>query len=165
MSDLINFPEQQPDLPAITEAPRPKRAKTTEEKFYPSLIVKDKGGDEFPVPTDAGANALASQLVAAKLRAHYMRMLKEIEDQKLILEPKSLKEIYQCAQIVEDINEKAHSNNPATDDALKQGNSVLAVAGEMMKNALDGMTTAQMREKRLSEIGKKKEEKKVEEIT
>lgn len=165
MSNLINFPDPQPELPAITEAPRPKRAKTTEEKFYPSLIVKDKGGDEFPVPTDAGANALANQLLASKMRAHYARMLKDVDDQKIVLEPKALKELYQCGQIVAEISDKAFSNNPATDDALKQGNSVLAVAGEMMKNAFDGMTTAQMREKRLSDIGKKKDEKKVEEIT
>jgi hypothetical protein len=162
MSDLINFPEQQPELPAITEAPRPKRAKTTEEKFYPSLIVKDKGGDEFPVPTDAGANALANQLLASKMRAHYARMLKDIEDNKLILEPKSLKELYQCGLIVAEISDKAFANNSSTDAALKEGNSALSVAGEMVRNAFDGLTTAQLREKRLHDIGKRKDEKKVE---
>lgn len=165
MSDLINFPEPQPELPAITEAPRPKRAKTTEEKFYPSLIVKDKSGDEFPVPTDAGANALANQLLASKMRAHYARMLKDVEDQKLVLEPKALKDLYLCGQIVAEISEKAFANNPASGEAINQGNSVLAIAGEMVKSAFDGLTSAQLREKRISDIGKKKEEKKVEEVT
>jgi hypothetical protein len=157
MSDLISFPEEQPDLPVPVEAPRAKKSKMAEEKFYPSLIVRDKSGDEFPVPTDAGANALANQLLASKMRSHYARMLKDVEDQKLILEPKALKELYQCGQIVADISEKAFANNLATNEAIQHGNSVLVVAGEMVKNAFDGMTTAQMREKRLSEIGKKKE--------
>lgn len=139
------------------EAPKHKKSKVREDQFFPALLVKDKTGDEFAVPTDSVANALANQLMASKLRKHYMQILQTADNQGLAMEPKALKELYGCAEIIARISADAYSKaglGPEGENATQVGK----VAGDMVKQAMDGMTTALMRQKKLDELGKKKKE-------